>query len=332
MRARPAIAALAVAPLLLASTACGRKDRQSPDQLRAQIQALEKEREALRGRMNELMVKDPRLAGMPDTPLRVGVPTTLARELIQRVVAGFVDQVTLELKNLQVKKHGRVRKVVTIGEYDLDVLVRRVSGRLKTGKPDITFGGNKVTLALPVTVASGSGKATIHFKWDGKNVAGATCGDLDVTREISGGVKPDSYPVSGGLLLTATAEEILAEPRFPLIKIKLKVDPSAQSWEAVDKILGEKKGLCGYVIDKVNLRGILERLVNRGFDVRLPAEKIKPMAVPVGIEPTMEVRGQPVALGIKLGRLAITERVIWLGADVSVTAGTEAAAKRMTHR
>jgi len=56
----------------------------------------------------------------------------------------------------------------------------------------------------------------------------------------------------------------------------------------------------------------------------LPTERIKPMAVPVGIEPTMEVRGQPVALGIKLGDLAITEEMIWLGARVSVAVGEEA--------
>jgi hypothetical protein len=327
MRSLAAVAALVAAPLAVASLACGRKDRQSPDQLRAQIQALEKERDSLRERMNELMVNDPRLPGMPDSPVRVGVPTTLARDLIQRVVAGFVDQVTLELKNLKVKKHGQVRKVVTLGEYDLDVLIIRVSGRLKTGKPDVTFGGNKVTLALPVSIASGSGKATIHFKWDGKGVAGATCGDLDVTRDVNGGVRPDTYPLSGGLSLTATAREILAQPRFPLIKINLKVNPSQESWDSVQKILDEKEGVCGYVLDKVNVRGVLERLVNKGFNVRLPTEKIKPMAVPVGIEPTMQVRGQPVALGIKLGRLAITEQMIWLGANVSVATGAEAAAK-----
>jgi hypothetical protein len=324
-RALPAVAALAVPPLLVASLACGRQDRQSPDEIRAQIQALESERQALGERINELMVKDPRLPGMPGTPVRVGVPTSLARDLIQRVVAGFVDQVTLELKNLKVKKKGRVRKGVTLGAYDLRVVIHRVSGRLKTGRPEVTFGGNEVTLAMPVTVASGSGDATIHFKWDGKNVAGATCGDLDVTQEVSGGVKPDTYPVSGGLLLTATAEEILAEPRFPLMKIRLKVDPSAESWAAVDRILGEKEGLCGYVVDKVDVRGILQRLVDRGFNVRLPTEKIKPMAVPVGIEPTMEVRGQPVALGVRLGQLAVTEQMIWLGADVSVATGGEAA-------
>jgi hypothetical protein len=321
MRHPLAVAALVVAPVLVA---CGRKDRVAPDQIRAQIQELEKERQSLREQMHQLMVKDPRLPGMPDTPVRVGVPTALARDLIQRVVAGFVDQVTLELKNLKVKKSGRVKKVVTLGAYDLNVVIHRVSGKLKTGKPDVTFGGNKVSLALPVTVASGSGNATIRFKWDGKNVAGATCGDLEVTQEVSGGVKPDTYPVEGGLVLTATAREILAAPRFPKIKVNLKVLPSAESWAAVDRILGEKEGLCGYVVHKVNVRGIVQRLVDKGFNVRLPTEKIKPMAVPVGIEPTMQVRGQPVALGIKLADLAITEQMIWLGARVSVAVGEEA--------
>ena len=322
MRARHTVlATLAAVFVLSALAACGRENRQAPKMLRAEIEALEKERDTLRARMNELMVKDPRLEGMPSTPVRVGVPTTLARDLIQRVVAGFVDQVTLELKNLKVKKSGTVKKVVTIGQYDLNVIIHRVTGKLKTGKPEVTFGGNKVAIALPVTVASGSGNATIHFKWDGKNVAGATCGDMEVTQEVSGGVRPDTYPVAGGLVLAATAKDILAQPRFPLIRVNLKVVPSEKSWAAVDSILGGKEGVCGYVVDKVNVRGIVQKLIDKGFNVRLPTEKIKPMAVPVGIEPTMEVRGQPVALEIKLGDLAITEHMIWLGANVSVTVG-----------
>jgi hypothetical protein len=214
---------------------------------------------------------------------------------------------------------------VTIGQYDLKVTIHRVTGKLKTGKPEVTFGGDTVAIALPVTVVSGTGQATIYFKWDGKNVAGATCGDMEVTQEVSGGVRPDTYPVAGGLLLVATAKDILAQPRFPLIKVNLKVVPSEKSWAAVDGILGEKDGLCGYAVEKVNVRGIVQKLVDKGFNVRLPTEKIKPMAVPIGIEPTMMVKGQPVALSIKLGDLAITESVIWLGARVSVAVGDEAA-------
>ena len=313
---------LAAATLPLA---CGRGDRTTPAELCAQIEALEKERTALREKLDVLMQGDPLLEGMPTKPVRVGVPTALARELITKVVTGFVDHVTLELKNLNVKKSGNVKKVVSIGHYDLQVRIHRVTGKLKTGAPVLTFGGNQVKLALPVSVASGSGRATINFKWDGKNVSGAVCGDMEVTQEVSGGVKPASYPVVGGLLLTATAREILASPKFPLIKVNLKVQPSAESWAAVQKILDEKTGVCGYVVEKVNVLGIVQGLIDRGFNVRLPTEKIKPMAIPVGIEPTMQVRGQPVELAIKVGELAITEKMIWLGADVQIAMPAPAA-------
>jgi len=85
-----------------------------------------------------------------------------------------------------------------------------------------------------------------------------------------------------------------------------------------EKILDDKEGVCGYVVDKVNILKIVEGLINKGFNVRLPTEKIKPMAVPVGIEPSMKVQGRQVDLAIKLGELAITNDMIWLGANVHV--------------
>jgi len=312
------VLAFALAGALALPGCSQRRDRQTPAQLRAEIAALEKERDLLRPKLDALIANDPRIAGMPKAPVRVGVPTTLARDLIERVTSGFVDHVTLELKNLKVNKTGTVKKVVTLGQYELHVLIKRVTGRLKTGKPSVTFGGNQISLSMPVTVASGSGNANIEFKWDGKGVSDAVCGDLKVNQDVTGGVKPASYPVSGTLVLTATAEEILAQPKFPLIKINLKVDPSDESWAAVQKILDDQEGICGYVVDKVNVLKIVQGLIDRGFNVRLPTEKIKPMAVPVGIEPTMQVKGRQVALGIKVGELAITSDMIWLGANVSV--------------
>jgi len=255
---------------------------------------------------------------MPTTGVRVGVPTPLARTLIERVVGGFVDSVTLRLTNLKVKKSGKVKKVVTIGEYDLAVVIAEVTGRLKTGKPRVDFGGNKVAVSLPVKVASGTGNANINFKWDGKNISGAVCGDMEVNQDVAGNVKPDEYPVSGALQLTATARQILASPKLPVVKVNLKVDPSPESWAAVQAILDGKGGVCGYVVDKVDIRGVLEKLIGKGFNVRLPTEKIKPMAVPVGIAPTMKVRGETVRIEVKVSDLAITEHMIWLGADVKL--------------
>ena len=324
------MATLAVGTLAALSLwgGCGRKDRATPEQLRAQIAALEAERQVLRGRFNDLVANDPRIQGMPDTPVRVGVPTTLVRGLVQRVLAGVLDQVTLDLRNIKVRKSGTVKKVVTIGQYDLNVVIDHVTGKLKTGAPRVTFGGNKVSLALPVSVASGTGSATIDFKWDGRNVSGAVCGDMAVTRVVTGSVRPDRYPVSGALVLKATAEEILAEPRFPVLRVNLKIDPSAESWGAVQRILDEKDGVCGYVVHKVDILAVVRRLIEKGFSVRLPTEKLKPMAVPISVQPVMQVRGQPVVLAINVGQLAITEHVIWLGARVSVASGEPVAARK----
>jgi hypothetical protein len=320
-----AVLALALAlGALAAASACGRKGAASPAEMRQKIQALEQEIPALRAKLGELVASDPRLAGMPENGVRVGVPTPLARTLIEKVVTGFVDSVTLKLSNLKVHKAGTIKKVVTIGQYDLSVVIEEVTGNLKTGTPAVTFGGDKVALSLPVEVASGSGNADITFKWDGRNVSGAVCGDMEVHQEVAGSVKPASYPVSGALQLSTTSRQILAAPKFPVVKVNLKVEPSPESWAAVQKILDEKGGVCGFVVDKVDIKGVLEGLVSKGFNVRLPTEKIKPMAIPVGISPTMTVRGEPITIGVKVGDLAITEHMIWLGADVTVT---EAAAK-----
>lgn len=324
MTARRRLTATLGLMVLAADTGCRRGGAQTSEQMQRRIEELQRERDQLRARQEELLTKEPRLAGMPENGVRVGVPTALARTLVQRVLGGFADSVTLTLANLKVHKAGKVKKIVTLGEYDLNVVIDEVTGRLETGEATIGFGGDQITVALPVRVASGTGDATIDFKWDGKNVSGAVCGDMKITQKVSGSVKPAGYSVSGGLLLSATARQILASPKFPIVKVKLQVEPSAASWAAVQKILDDKGGVCGFVLDKVNIAGVLEGLVGKGFNVRLPTEKLKPMAVPVGIAPTMTVRGQPLTIAVKVGHLAITEHMIWLGADVALS---ETAAK-----
>jgi hypothetical protein len=286
----------------------------------AEALALEAEREGLQRRLDALVPNDKRLAGMPRTALRIGIPTSLARDLVKRVTAGLVDQLTLVLENLRYQKTGTLRKVVVLGEYTLDVNVDQVMGRLHTGEPDIQFGGNQVKVSLPVSIASGSGRATIHFQWDGRSVAGAMCGDLDITREVTGLVKPDRYTVGGTLLLASTAEHILMSPRFPTLNVNLKVLPSAESWAAAEKVIADQEGVCGFVLSRVDVLQVVRNIVDKGFNVRLPTEKLKPMEVPVGFEPSLTVRGQTLTLGLRVASLAITEDAIWLGADVGVLA------------
>ncbi len=303
-----------------------RRDRETPEMIRQQIVALDTERTALRARLEDLVTRDPRLDGMPDTPVRVAVPTTLARDLVQRVIAGVADQVTLELRNIRVRRTGTVRRVVTLGTYDLKVSVDRVLARLRAGTPRLTFGSNRVAVALPLTLASGTGRATVDFTWDGRTIGGAVCGDMHITQPVTGTVVPRTYPLSGALDLTATDASILVRPRLPRLRVHVDVTPSPESLAAAQKILDDKRGLCGFVLDRVDIMGAVNRLVARGFDVRVPTEKVTAMALPVGVEPTLLVRGEPVALGIRVGDLAITEHAIWLGAHVTVAIGDDVTA------
>jgi hypothetical protein len=316
-----AVGTLAAVTLYRRTLGLDRRDRETPEMLRQQVVALEQERRVLREKLETLTGRDPRLSGMPDTPVRVAVPTTLARQLVERVIAGVADQVTLELRNIRVRRTGTVRRVVTLGTYDLNVTVDRVVAKLRAGTPRLTFGSNRVGVALPLRLASGTGRATVDFTWDGRTIGGAVCGDMHVTQPVSGAVVPRTYPLSGALELTATDAAILVRPRLPRLRVHIDVAPAVESLAAAQKILDDKRGLCGFVLDRVDVMGAVTRLIARGFDVRIPTEKVTAMALPVGVEPTLLVRGEPVALGIRVGDLAITEHAIWLGAHVSVAIG-----------
>lgn len=322
MRARALVWLLAA---LSAAGACKRRDAATVEQQQAEIEALTKERDDLRSKLGALIEKDPRFDGLPDNTVTVGVPTALARTLIEKVLGGVADQVELRLSNLRVRKQGTVKKVVSIGQYELDVNVVEVVGHLGTGKPDLRFGGNEVSVSLPVKVVSGQGKATIHFKWDGKNVSGAVCGDMDVTRDVGGSVKQLTLDAKGTLALASAGGQILVRPRFPETRIRLEVVPSAQSWASVQALLDEKGGVCGYVLDKVDIPKVLENVLGKGFSVKLPVEKLKPMAVPIGIQEDLAVAGRSMTIGVVVGDLAITKQSIWLGANVKVGAAPPAA-------
>jgi hypothetical protein len=118
--------------------------------------------------------------------------------------------------------------------------------------------------------------------------------------------------------LSAQATEIVADPSFPRLRVTLQVVPSRESWDAIQQILDEKRGTCGFVLDRVDVRGRVEELVGRGFRVTLPTEKLKPVRFPASVQRSVSVQGRQLALDVALGGLAITEEMLWLGAVVQV--------------
>jgi hypothetical protein len=309
------IAALVTTSLMVVRLRAGRRTITT---LKTDVVRLTAERDRLRAEVVVAVDFDRRLTGGPDKPLRIGIPTTLARALVSTLAAGVTDQVSLALGELRVQRKGEIRRVVSLGDYDLTVRVKQVNAKLGAGTPDLQFGGNQMRMAMPVRVESGTGSAEIDFHWYARGIGGAVCGDMSMLEVVTGTVTPAVYRLAGTLQLSTTDDAIVVTPRMPALGIRVRVVPSKASWDLVQKALDAKRGLCGFVIDRVNIAESLEGLLARGFRVRLPIEKVQPVAVPIGFAQTVMVRGTPVQIGVKANGFLITSDMIWLGADVTL--------------
>ena len=322
MKRRRALAGAALVALIAVSPGCSR--RASPEQVRgwsAEIQRLEAEQDSLRTRSTELVAKDPRIPRLPKGDVVVSVPTAFLRSVIVRVFEDVVDNVTLRLSGLKAHTAKSVKKVVTIGEFVLDIDIHEVIGRLRPGRPEIGFGGNRISMSLPLAISEGHGEATVHFVWDGKRMADVTCGDMDVTQKVTGSVIPADYVVSGGMELAVRGNKIVCTPVFPETRLRIRVKPSKESWAAVDSILAEKHGACGWVLDKVDVPKMLEGIVQeKGINVKLPVNKLKPFALPAGVQDTVTVGEKSLVIDTRTNTLRIDPDAIWYSADVALKA------------
>jgi hypothetical protein len=286
--------------------------------LQADLVTLTAERDRHRAQVVAAVDLDHLLTGGPDKPLRIGIPTTLARTLVSTLAAGVADQVSLSLGDLRVRRKGVIRRVVPLGDFDLTVRIKQINAKLGANAPDLQFGGNQMKMMMPIRLESGTGSAEIDFHWYARGIGGAVCGDMSMLEVVSGTVTPADYRLAGTLQLSTTDDAIVVTPRMPALRILVRVVPSKASWALVQKTLDAKRGLCGFVIDRVNIPEALEALLARGFHVRLPIEKVRPVAVPIGFAQTVMVRDTPLQIGVKADGLLITSDMIWLGADVTL--------------
>jgi hypothetical protein len=310
----------AILTALVFGQACSRKP--SAEQLEAwnaEIQQLQTEQTSLRNRAQEMVKQDVRIQNLPKGEVVIAVPTAFLRSVIERLFTDVVSNVTLSLSGIKAHVAKSVKKVVTVGEFVVDVEITQVLGKLKPGQPEIMFGGNKASMSLPVEVIEGHGEAVIHFVWNGKNVAGITCGDMDVTQKVSGNVIPTAYLVSGELSFAIHEKKVIGTLVFPETKLNIRVTPSQESWDAINAILEEKGGVCGWVLDKVNVPNLLENLVQeKGFNVKLPLDKIKPFSLPAGASESVKLGSRVLALDAQTNTIRIDPDAIWYSASVAL--------------
>ena len=292
----------------------------------AELQALLEKRDELQKRLSAAIVAngEKSLVQAPRGGVMIGIPTSFTRSIIDQIVTGLFNELTLTLKNLKVHKAGEVKvKAVfgkkTVGKYVLDVDIHQVRGLLRPGKPDVVFSRDRVAISLPVRLAEGQGDADIHLQWDSKGLAAnMICGDVDVRKSVTGGVIPQDYRLAGAFKISSLGAAITLSPDFPEeIQVRIYVDPSEGAWAAVQQVIKDRNAACEATLNKVDIKGILGNIVDRGFNVKIPQKLIKPIRLPAGIKQSLEVQGIKLDLQLKPTGLLVSGDRIWYGADIA---------------
>jgi hypothetical protein len=292
----------------------------------AQIQALEARRDALGERLRAAVIAhgEKSLMDAPRGGIMLGLPTSFTRSIVQQVVTGLFTDMTLTLRNLKVHKEGEVKAKMlirrkTVGAYVLDVDIKEVMGVLQPGTPELRFSTNRIDVLLPVRLARGEGRADLRFQWDSKGLAAnVVCGDVDTTKAITGGVVPADYQLEGGFVIAARGEAVTLRPDFPDLAVRIVVDPSEQAWGVVDEVIKERRKTCEIALNKVDVKAQLEKILGRGFNVKIPQKILKPVRLPAGVTQSLEVQGVKLPVTVKFTGVLVAEDRIWYGADVEL--------------
>ena len=298
-----------------------------PPPTAARLTALRAERDALEQKLREAVMAHGEKSVMdaPKGGLMLGIPTSFTASILEQVVTGLFHETTLVLRNLKVHKQGEVKAKMLIrkrklGTYALNVNIHEARGLLRPGKPTLRFGGNRVTVVLPVRLAQGEGRAELQFAWDSKGAAAnMVCGDVEVTRPVTGNVTPEDYTVSGSFDIASAGEAIVLRPRFPDLAVRLRVDPSDQAWAVVEEVVKKQRKGCEIALNKVDIKEKLGAILGRGFNVKIPQKIFKPIRLPAGVSQSLEVQGIRLALHVKPTGVLVANDRIWYGADVRMS-------------
>lgn len=311
-----------VSAAVILTLACGPPEPAGPV-----IADLQRAHEALRAQLARATSHDPLFAAADAAggQIAVAVRTQLVRDLIERVGHAALDRVTLDLvREIPIHAGGAFSArtplgTVKAGDWSLDVTLHRIQGLLRARPPDVNVTrGNQVRVRTQVEVARGSGTALAVFAWKPSGVARVVCRPFELRQEIRGMVAPDSYRVEAVFELKADGATIVARPTRAPQPFRLRVDLTPESWDAVLAQMRSQDTLtkCGVVIDPDALLPRLKELVHAGFDLKLPTELLRPVALPAGVRSSLVVDDRAVALAVAPHALTLTPDAIWYSADV----------------
>lgn len=292
--------------------------------LRQEVGTLRAEHERLRQTLARAQRRDDLFDQQPEGDVGVALPTAFVAGVVIDIATGWFDKVDVHLRDIRLRKSGSVRARMgllgrrTVGDYTLDLHLRDVQGRLEPEPPVLTFGGDAIGVALPVQLVGGTGRGTMALTWDSRGLAGPVCGDLVANHVIEGTVVPQRYMARGRLRLSTSGGGITVLPEFPGLALRLRVQPSRRSVQALEDMLQSKGPLCDIATSQGNVERRILELVGRGFLVRVPQHFFRTVRLPISVYDELSLLQQQVRITVRPNAARITPEAVWLSARVQV--------------
>ena len=112
-------------------------------------------------------------------------------DLVEEMAHRYLDEVELDLSALRAETEGTLRGrtflgEVKAGEWELDVAVDDLRGRLQAGHPRLRFHSDRIEIEMPVKVRPAFGTITLDFAWDSAGLANVVCSDFQLSRKLEG--------------------------------------------------------------------------------------------------------------------------------------------------
>ena len=261
------------------------------------IADLKIERERLLNGLRATLTDDAKLVDAPPGGVLIGLPTTLVERVVTEAVAGPLRNVRLVLKDVvKFEKKDIIKArflfgMRTLGEYVLTVDVQEVTASMKPKVPKLRFGSNRIFVDLPVSVEAGAVKAKLKFTWDGRNLAGAVCGDISAEHDLDAVVPKVAVRVRGRFDLETKGEKLLVKPVLTPVEMAFKVEPQQKTWDFVEQLIKSRNGVCEAALRKAAVSQKVRDLMSREFKVTLPNNWVRPMVLPASFRDTLDMGG-----------------------------------------
>jgi hypothetical protein len=325
---RPGSGAALALLLILVAAGCGARPEPAAVERLARKRARQQE---LEKRFPDAAARDPLVAEAQsdEGQVLVALRASFLQRAIEAVARSYLDRVDLDLRlkakadaEGEARVDSRLLGELTAGVWRVQVEIPRVRAILRAGRPVVRLpAAHRIALNVPVTLLKGEGSATIHFQWTARGVAGLACHDFELTRVLRGIVVPETYTLSGALVLGVEDNAIVARPDFPDTRVRLRVGVPPETWREVRHALEQQNTLskCGLALKFVNAETILEKLevvLGKGFEVTIPQKLFRAFRLPVRVEPSVAIEGRRLALRVKPHDVRTAHDALWLSAEV----------------